>query len=248
MNTPRLAWLDALRGAAIVWMMGFHLSFDLHQFRLIPAQDFYQDPFWTLQRTAIVSLFLLCAGAGQAVALRQGQPVARFWRRWLQVAGCAVLVSIGSAWMFPRSWISFGVLHGIALMLLVLRATLRPRWLAAPWLPAALVAAGALAVVLPWLVQHPFFDSRWTNWVGLLTRKPITEDHVPLLPWLGVMLWGVAAMLWWLRRQGTRPPAGGTASLPGWTQPLVWLGRRPLTVYMLHQPLFIGVLTLLQRT
>lgn len=253
MSSPRLAWLDALRGAAIVWMMGFHLCFDLQQFRLIPAQDFYEDPFWTWQRTAIVSLFLLCAGAGQAVAQWQGQAPGRFWRRWGQVVACALLVSAGSAWMFPRSWISFGVLHGIAVMLLVVRALLRPGALRSRWLPAALVAAGALAVVMPMLVQHPWFDSRWTNWVGLVTHKPVTEDYVPLLPWLGVMLWGVAGMLVWLRRQplaGPGAPSAAAAALsremPAAWRPLVWLGRRPLTVYMLHQPIFIGTLTLLQ--
>ncbi len=115
--------LDALRAFAMVWMAAFHFCFDLNHFGLLqPRQNFYADPFWTLQRTAIVSLFLFAAGIGQAVAVERGQPWARFWKRWAQVAGCAVLVSIGSWWMFPRSWISFGVLHGIALMLLLLRA------------------------------------------------------------------------------------------------------------------------------
>ena len=54
-------------------------------------------------------------------------------------------------------------------------------------------ALGAVCLFLPALVSHPFFDTRWTNWVGLVTRKPITEDYVPVLPWLGVMLWGLAA-------------------------------------------------------
>jgi uncharacterized membrane protein len=31
------------------------------------------------------------------------------------------------------------------------------------------------------------------NWLGLIGYKPITEDYVPLLPWLGVMWWGMAA-------------------------------------------------------
>lgn len=37
------------------------------------------------------------------------------------------------------------------------------------------------------------FNAPWLNWLGLITRKPITEDYVPLLPWMGVMWWGVAA-------------------------------------------------------
>lgn len=221
--------LDALRGVAIVWMALFHFVFDLNHFRLLePAQDFYRDPFWTTQRTAIVSLFLLCAGLGQAVALHAGQGWPRFWRRWAQVAGCAVLVSAGSALMFPGSWISFGVLHGIAVMLVLAR-------LAAP-LGAWLWPLGALCIALPLAVQHAFFDSRWTNWVGLVTRKPVTEDFVPVLPWLGVMLWGLALGAWLLRhRRGVLAGA-----VPRALAPLALLGRWSLSFYMLHQPVLIG--------
>ncbi len=223
--------LDALRGAAMLWMAGFHFSFDLNLYGLlVPRQDFYRDPFWTLQRVCIVSLFLFCAGLGQAVAQAQGQPWSRFWRRWAQVAACAVLVSLGSAQMFPHSWISFGVLHGIAVMLLVCR--LAAPWRAAPWL------LGAVALAL-WLCVHdPFFDTRATNWVGLVTHKPVTEDWVPVLPWLAAMAWGLAAGQALLRRR----PQVLTAPLPVWLQALAGLGRWPLSFYILHQPLLIGAL------
>ncbi len=221
--------LDTLRGIAIVWMACFHFSFDLNTFHLLrPFQDFYRDPFWTGQRIGIVSLFLLCAGLGQAAALAGGQGWPRFWRRWAQVAGCAVLVSLGSAWMFPRSWISFGVLHGIALMLILAR-------LAAP-LRAWLWPLGAVAIALPQWVAHPFFDSRWTDWVGLVTHKPVTEDYVPLLPWLGVMLWGLAAGQWLLAHRRSLL----TGSVPPAVAPLAWLGRWSLSFYMVHQPVLIG--------
>ncbi|GAP37039.1 heparan-alpha-glucosaminide N-acetyltransferase [Piscinibacter sakaiensis] len=223
--------LDALRGAAIVWMVAFHFCFDLAHFGWIAA-DFRRDPFWTLQRTAIVSLFLLCAGLGQAVAQAQRQPVARFWRRWRQIAGCALLVSLGSWWMFPRSYIFFGVLHGMAAMLLAWRLTQR----AGPWL----WPLGALAIALPWFVAHPVFDSRWTAWVGLVTRKPVTEDYVPLLPWLGVFWWGAAAG----RALLAHRPGWLAGPLAAPLQPLAGLGRWPLSIYMLHQPLLIGALLL----
>ena len=229
----RLDRLDALRGLAIVWMVVFHFCFDLNHFGwLQPRQNFYADPFWTLQRTAIVSLFLFCAGMSQAVALHAGQSWPRFWRRWLQIAGCAVLVSAGSAWMFPGSWISFGVLHGIALMLVLTR-------LAGPRLSGpALLALGGLLVLLPVFVAHPFFDSRPTNWVGLVTHKPVTEDYVPLLPWWGVMLWGLAAGRWILRVR----PGWLAGAMSGAGRPLAALGRWSLTFYMLHQPVLLGLL------
>ena len=109
--SSRFDRVDALRGLAMVWMTVFHFCFDLSHFALWP-QNFLGDPFWTWQRTAIVSLFLLCAGMGQAIAWDQRQTWGRFRRRWLQVAAAALLVSVGSYLVFPRSYIYFGVLHG----------------------------------------------------------------------------------------------------------------------------------------
>ena len=236
----RIDAIDALRGFAMVWMTAFHLSFDLHQFGFIARQNFYLDPFWTTQRLCIVSLFLFCAGLGQAAAqgVTPGEavPAARFWRRWAQVAGCAVAVSAGSALMFPQSWISFGVLHGVAVMLLLLRWA--PAWLKRP-LPLLGVALAAWA--LPQAVASPWFDSRWTYWIGLVTHKPQTEDFVPLLPWLAPLCTGLAVGLLAARR-GWSP---GLRRLPAVLQPLARLGRWSLSYYMLHQPVLIGVLAAL---
>lgn len=229
--SERFDRLDALRALAIVWMAVFHFLFDLNHYGYLqPRHSFHHDLLWVSQRTVIVSLFLFCAGLGVAVAQAQGQSWARFWRRWAQVAGCAVLVSIGSSLMFPRSFIFFGVLHGIAVMLVVTR-------LAAP-LRFWLWPLGAFAILLPQIVESAFFDTRWTNWVGLTTRKPITEDWVPVLPWLGVMLWGLAAGQWLLRRA----PGVLRGGVPGALAPLAGLGRWSLSFYMVHQPVFIGAI------
>ena len=116
--------VDALRGLAMVWMTEFHFSFDLNHFGFW-RQDFYSDPLWTWQRTLILSLFLFCAGIGQAIAVRQGQSWPRFWRRWAQLVGCALLVTLGSWLMYPQSYIYFGVLHGMAVMLIIVRLCAR---------------------------------------------------------------------------------------------------------------------------
>jgi len=234
--------IDALRGIAIVWMTVYHFCFDLNHFGWI-RQNFLYDPFWTNQRTAIVSLFLFCAGLGQAVAYAQGQGWNRFWRRWAQVAACALLVSAGSAFMFPDSFIYFGVLHGIAVMLVIVRLT--AHWGAWLWL------AGAVAIVLPQfaLPVHEHFgnlhllNERWLNWIGFVSMKPVTQDYVPLLPWLGVMWWGMAGGQWLLRVR----PQWVQAPIPRPAAPLAWLGRWSLSWYMLHQPVLIGAMFLLAR-
>lgn len=231
--------VDALRAAAMVWMAAFHFCFDLAHFGVWP-QDFRNDPVWTTQRTLILSLFLFCAGLGQAIALHQGQTFQRFTRRWLQIAGCALLVSLGSFFMFPRSFIYFGVLHGMAVMLLIARFT--AGWGAWLWL------CGLVALALPAAAHHlltgawshlaPVFDARSLNWLGLVARKPFTEDYVPIFPWLGVLWWGLATGQWALRKGG-----GGwlQAPLPKVFSPLAVLGRWSLSFYMVHQPVLIPI-------
>jgi uncharacterized membrane protein len=238
LHSRRYDTVDALRGVAMVWMTVFHFCFDLNHFRFI-TQDFYSNPLWTGQRTAIVSLFLFCAGLGQAIAVAQGQSWPRFWRRWAQVAGAALLVSVGSYLVFPRSFIYFGVLHGIAVMLLVMRFS-------AHWRPLAWWLLGAGAIALPWLLPPLLqtwgladaFNARSLNWLGLVTRKPITEDYVPLLPWLGVMWWGMAVGHWLSRRRSYLL----ALPLPAPGRALAWLGRWSLSYYLLHQPVLMGVL------
>jgi uncharacterized membrane protein len=241
MPGQRFDSIDTLRGLAVVWMTVFHFCFDLNHFGWL-KQNFYLDPFWTWQRTAIVSLFLFCAGLGQAVAVAQGQSLRRFCKRWAQVAACALLVTIGSLWMFPGSFIYFGVLHGIAVMLVIVRLSAHwGRWL---WLAGALVLAMkplAAAAHDLWPALD-LLNSRAWNWLGLVSRKPVTEDYVPLIPWLGVMWWGLAAGQWLLAHRRLLLARGmGPAA-----RPLVWLGRWSLSWYMLHQPVLIGSLLLLR--
>ncbi len=242
----RLDALDALRGFAVLWMTAYHFAFDLNHFGFI-QQDFYRAPLWTVQRSCILGLFLFCAGFGQALATAAGQGWPRFWRRWGQIAGAALLVSLASWFMFPRSWIYFGVLHGMAVMLLLARLSVGwGRWL---W-PAGLlaVALGWYAPALRAALQVAFgplalLDQPALNWLGLIGRKPVTEDYVPLLPWLGVLWWGVAAgqlaqARGWLARLRAWPahPALSALALPG---------RWSLSWYLLHQPLLIGLLLII---
>ena len=248
MRTDRLDAVDALRGAAMVWMTVFHFCFDLSNAGLLQV-NFYRDPVWTWQRTCILSLFLLCAGAGQAIAVAQGQSWQRFWRRWAQVAGCALLVTLGSALMFPKSFIYFGVLHGMAVMLLIVRLSAGcGRWL---WPMGAAVLA--LKFLAPWALGEAWLpatlNDKTLNWIGLISIKPMTEDFVPLVPWLALVWWGMALAQWWLRRRGSAvQSAASEASKPALALlPVVFLGRWSLSYYMVHQPLLLAGLWMWQR-
>ena len=224
----RVGGLDALRGLAVIAMVAYHFAFDLAYFR-VTAQDFYRDAFWLHSRTAILSSFLLIAGVSLVLAQRTAQGRAGFWIHLGRVAACALAVTAGSFYMFPRSFIWFGVLHAIAASLLLIRPLAGRPWIA--------LALGIAIVLAGNLFASPAFDSRALGWIGFMTSKPITEDYVPLFPWTGVMLIGVAAGHALARRDFAlvRP----LARLPALVH---WLGRHSLAVYMVHQPVLLGAL------
>ena len=112
----------------------------------------------------------------------------------------------------------------------------------------ALWIAGAIAIATKWVgaaaIAHwpalDFLNDRAWNWLGLISRKPITEDYVPLVPWLGVMWWGMAAGQWLLGHGRARL----AVALPAPGRWLAVLGRWSLSYYLVHQPVMIGALML----
>ncbi|HLW13611.1 MAG TPA: heparan-alpha-glucosaminide N-acetyltransferase [Casimicrobiaceae bacterium] len=228
--STRIAGLDALRGLAIVAMIAYHLCFDLRYFG-VTHWDFEHDLRWLTARTLILSSFLLIAGISAVLARRQASPV-RHWLRHIGIiAGAALLVSAGSWLMFPRSLIWFGVLHAIAVSLLLARP-LYGRPVLAALVGIAVIVAGST-------YANAAFDNRTLGWIGFMTAKPVTEDYVPLFPWTGVLLLGVTA-----GHALVRTRFAALAPLARLPAPLQLLGRHSLIVYLLHQPLLLGLLWL----
>ena len=228
-SRPRFAAIDGLRGFALCLMIVYHFAFDLAWFRFVDA-DFNHDPFWLGFRAVIVTLFLGLVGASLVLAHDARASAHAFWRRVALIAASAVLVSVASYVTFPRTFITFGILHCIAVSSVLARPLVDS--------PRAALAAGIAVVVLGNLVQHPLFDTPWLNWVGLMTHKPATEDYVPLFPWLGVVLVGIAAGHALLGRARERLVALGRA-VPRW---LAFAGRHSLLIYLVHQPILVGTL------
>jgi uncharacterized membrane protein len=56
----RAAYLDALRGLAVVWMIIFHTAYDLTLFRYLNLD--FSDGFWFAFPRIIAGTFLFCVG------------------------------------------------------------------------------------------------------------------------------------------------------------------------------------------
>ena len=224
----RLPQIDALRGAAVVAMILYHFGYDLNYLHWL-QQDLVHDLRWMTARSLILGSFLLTVGMGQALAERQQANLKQRWLRIGKIAAAAALVTLGSRLMFPESAIYFGTLHAIAVMSVLL--LLLP---CQPW-PAILL--GVAALVLGNVYAKELFNHPALAWFGLMTYKPDTEDYVPLLPWFGVCLIGYGAM-----QAALDKGIATTSAARRMPRILVWAGRHSLAIYLLHQPILLGML------
>jgi uncharacterized membrane protein len=231
---PRLPVVDLARGLAIVQMVVYHFIYDLTYFGWLHFV-MTEEAGWVAWRNAIVSQFLLVCGVGIGLGDAAGRSGARFWRRWRQIAAAAALVSLASALLFGPRLIWFGILHFVAVALLLARLLPAPGPLN--------LAIGAALLALGLSVHDARFDPPWLSWIGLVADKPATEDYVPLLPWFGVVATGIGLAWLWRQRNFALPPSWQRLdSAPART--LRWLGQWPLTIYLVHQPIMMGVLYL----
>jgi uncharacterized membrane protein len=209
---------DLLRGTAVILMVFFHFCFDLAYFGQLAVQTNI-DPEWVALRTLIVTLFAGVAGltTGPSINIK----------RQIKLFACAGAATLGSWFIFPHAVIWFGVLH-----FFFVAGLLAPFFSKQAKLSLVL---GIGLILLGNLLQAPLFNHPALAWLGMMTYKPITEDYVPLLPWFGVVLLGIAAKnkipLAWLTKGGAK-----------WLSPLRFLGRHSLLIYLLHQPILFGIL------
>jgi uncharacterized membrane protein len=235
----RLWEIDMLRGIAVVAMMFFHFMWDLWYFRLT-AQDI-PGPAWQLFARSIGGTFTFLLGLSVVLSVaafrRRGQsPWLPLIKRGLLIIGCGMLITLGTYFFAGAEYVRFGILHhaGTALILALLFVNL----------PAPLVALIGIAIlalgfyVTPTLaVDHP-----WLLPFGILQRGIGMVDYYPLAPWFGFALLGMAAgklLYAGGERRFALPDPGPNPLIEG----LRFLGRNSLAAYLIHQPLFIAVLT-----
>lgn len=226
----RIIAIDIVRGIALIAMASYHFTWDLEFFG-------YTDPgltafgWWKIYARCIASTFLFLVGVSLSLAHGRRIRWNGFRKRFAMVAGAAIAISVVTHIATPDGFIFFGILHEIALASLLGLLFLR--------LPALLtLVVAALVIAAPVFLRLEAFDHPWLWWVGLSATSPRSNDYVPLFPWFGAVLLGIAVAKL-VSASGLR---ARLASLtPGrWTNPLVFIGRHSLAFYLIHQPLLIG--------
>ncbi|MBL0375080.1 DUF1624 domain-containing protein [Rhizobium sp. KVB221] len=230
---PRFQWLDILRGASLLAMASYHLLWDLADFGYLAA-DFPSSGWPKIYARAIASTFLFLAGFSLVLAHGKGIRWRSFWIRFAKVAAAAVLVTVATYFAIPQGFIFFGILHAIAVSSVIGLLFLR--------VPPALTAViAAIIIAIPQIWRFEIFDAPWFWWLGLSTSTRISFDYVPLLPWLGPVLLGIAVGRLDATQRLLRQNTLGISATNRFKTTLAFFGRHSLVFYLIHQPILISV-------
>lgn len=235
-KSPRLGRLDIARGFALIAMAIYHFGWDLEFFGYL-TQGSASQGWWRIFARCIASSFLFLVGFSLVLAHSRTIRWRSFFTRFAQVVAAAAAISL-LTWLFmPEGFIFFGILHQIALAsLLGLFFVRMPVWAQV----SLTIPLAALIIAAPYFARSEFFDHPALWWVGLSTTNPISNDYVPLFPWFGAVLLGIAAAK-------IMQATGLLTLLQGGIKPLwlerslTFIGRHSLIFYLVHQPVLIGL-------
>lgn len=231
-SRARVLAVDVARGLAIAGVVLFHIVWDLEFTGIISGVA--QHQIWLLFGRSLAATFMFLVGVSLVLAHNDTIHIKAFTRRLLTIALYASAITLVTRFVFPNSFIYFGILHAIA------AATL----LGVPFLRAnasVLLGAAVILLILPSVVDTPAFNTRWLAWIGFAERPPPSNDFVPIFPWVGITLLGmVSAKLFPFRRD--RNSAAMPETQSSLARILVWMGNRSLPIYLLHQPILLSLI------
>jgi len=226
----RLWQVDAARGFAVLLMIFFNYLFALNFLGIYRFEGGWL--FWQLFPRAIGSAFIFIAGVSLVLSQRKWKRNfrRRNFSRGLKIFALGVLITLATLLAVPQQAIIFGILHALGLSIILSVFLTKSRWL----FPLAV-----LVLALGFALQFVRFDFYWLQWLGLIPADISTFDYWPLVPWSGFMFLGI----WFGQRLFQRRVK--KVAIPTMAEPICFLGRHSLHIYLLHQPALLLLLQLL---
>ena len=243
-NLNKRFWeVDSLRGLAIVMMVVFHFIFDLNYFGIY-SFDIHSGFLWWFARiTASMFIFLVGVSLSLSYArttildrnINEKKLFFKYLKRGLKIFFYGLLITAATYIFIGDGFIVFGILHFIG-MAIILEYVFIKRKYTNLFLGLAFIAAGIF-------LMNFRFNFYGLLWLGFTPNIFYTVDYFPLLPWLGIVSFGIFL--------------GNTLyekyvrqfKLPDLSSNLIvkissFLGKHSLLIYLIHQPIIIILLFL----
>lgn len=234
----RVGMLDMLRGFAIIFVMVYHLLYDLIFFCGKEIPFFFSDGMDVIHNLFLVILFSvsgICAGFSKNV-LKRGATIFLMGE----------ILTLATAAFSPDNIIVFGVLSCFGMSMLIY-GVISPFLKRLPKM-AVFVIFGALSVIffnfhrtesLYFIVDSVKLnvphDLPYLYPIGITTTDFYSSDYFPLIPYGFIFLAGTALSP--LFKDGELPNFVYNMKLPF----VNFCGKYSLWLYVIHQPLFLAV-------
>lgn len=249
MKTNRLQFIDCLRGFAVVIMIVFHICYDINEISL-QNRDWPYYPEIRFWQQCIVLSFILISGLSYRLMSHEKR-----LKQGLKLLVAGELITLCMHFFMPQEQIIFGIITflGWAVLLSSLLDRLFCKYLKYIPLEMGMVAC-AIAFVLTYTVQTGILKlGPWvvTSWPDFLYEQNLyflgfpddaffSTDYVPLLPhifmyWLGCVGYRLIEM--------HKPQLLNYSFMPF----LAILGRNSLVIYLIHQPILLGIILAFNR-
>ena len=230
--------VDFPRGVAASMMVLYHFVFDLNYFG-ISNFDIHEG-FWFYFAHLTAFLFVLLVGISVVLShewmVLLGQEKAflpRLLKRGVWLLCLAAGITLVTYVAVGSGFIVFGALHLIGVSLLLVYPFLR--------LGAANAFIGLLVILMGLYLQNQSVGYPWLLWLGLSPIGFYSLDYLPLFPWFGVVLLGIAVGDLFYRgykRRISLPELSSSYAV----KPLALMGENSLIIYLIHQPILIAAL------
>lgn len=248
--------LDAMRGLAVVGMVFYHFIFDVRYMMGIDLFSFQDEIYFNdMIRPSMTLTFVIVSGISSCFSRNNGK---RALKIFLVSFVFSIAMALASLSLQMDLYVFFNVLHllafgtaGYALFQVLEKRFLQYRPLNEIEMKAHQGRTNTVILVLASLVL--FFDrlpslysgqvqGYWLLPLGILPRDSISMgDYLPILPWLGFYLVGLAIGRIAYPEKKTLFPSA-SERIFRITAPISFLGRHSLIIYLLHQPVFLAIL------
>ncbi|MBQ9209945.1 MAG: DUF1624 domain-containing protein [Oscillospiraceae bacterium] len=239
----RIAALDIMRGCALIYVMLYHLMYDLRFMFgvdtpsvLTPGNAVFEI-FHTLCLITLFTVSGICTRYSRD-SVRRGAV--------LCIAG--FLITAGTELFMPSELIVFGVISCFGACMAITGLLKKPLSKLPVWTAPIFFLlwavfentykTGEINLFFTTVTVH-FPEVQHLYPIGITGSGFYSADYFPLIPWLFLFLTGFALF-----------PAVDGRKLPGGfyrmhCRPLEFIGRHSLWFYALHQPLFLGGLAVI---
>jgi len=186
-----------------------------------------------LIRYTIITIFLLSMGMSLALVHKNGIRWASMHKRILQLGSASLVVTVATYFVFPISWIYFGILHFILVASLITVMLLK-----SPKITLLL----SITILIGSATHILHFNGLYAVLKEPLSLPTYTEDLVPLFPWLAVVFIGTLLVHHNLHQKIFTHPLFNTKFRIN--RVLQKMGQNSLLIYLIHQVIIFGTFEL----